>query len=137
MRVNHLNVARADRAGHLPADAEVAPGTPAEAHEIDAFGNEFFADAADRVEAKDRRRDAVAQAPNGLAHEHFGPGHLHQVNDERDPQLPHYCDTATGLGMAGYGYGSVSCGNPDGDGSSFAATARVIACNCTASRITM
>ena len=72
--------------------------------------------------------------------------HLHDVNDERDPNRSRsrrgrepvvHDATVTGRCVAGYGYGSVSGGKPVGDGFSFATTARVMACSCTASTMTM
>ena len=60
----------------------------AETDEVDAFGNEFFADLTHAIEAANGGDDSRSQPPNRLADEYFRAGHLHDVNDECDPDRP-------------------------------------------------
>ena len=125
--VNHFDITLANGLRHPPTDAPVAPRPAIKTNQIDPFGDQLFTDPADRIEAEDGGCDSSFEPTNGFAYEHFRARNLHQVNYEGDTNRIFHDDTEMGRCEAGYGYGSVSGGNPDGDGFSRLVTARVMA----------
>src|SRR5438445_11835527 len=103
MSVNHVESAFADRLRHAKADAPVAAGPPIKANEFDSLALHFLADAADCIEAEDRRNDPITESENHFSDQHFGPSHLHHVQDEPDAQ-----GTAHDATMPGRKAGSAS-----------------------------
>ena len=107
MGVDQVDLSLPDRGGHPPGDAPVAARPAVQAHQVGPLAEHLLADAADRVEAEDRRGDAAGEPADHLPDEHLGPGHLHDVEHESDAERAGHAGgrVGAGYGPAGPGYG--------------------------------
>ena len=72
-----------------PATPQSRPGRRPRATTATPSLPQLLAEGADGVQTEDDRLDSSPQAPDRLRDQHFGPGHLHDVEDEADADRIH------------------------------------------------
>ena len=86
MRVNDFESVDADFPRQPTCQSKVEPWTTVQRDHRHTLALHPLTKLTDVVEAEDHRRDAGAQSPDRLGHEHLGTSHLHDVQNEADPQ---------------------------------------------------